>query len=180
MIYLYGYFGFGFGSLMLVLAAGWVIGKDDSLLAHLLKPNDVSPEDWFHFILIGLLCLIFWPITVFIWIQETIAGLQKKDISEMPDPEFDVRLEDLLVPMSLAEIEKYEMVFDPMEAAPCRPFGHLNTAWRKFLEETQASDAFWAFSSKYIRRNMHVVELIQGYVVVRAEGIGPFFITMRK
>jgi hypothetical protein len=180
MIYLYGYLGLGFGSLIFILAADWVLKKSDSALVNFPKPpkDCALPEYCSFFLLIGFLCLIFWlfwPITTFIWIKRIIADVQKKYSPETPEtykaPEFEVKIWDLLVPMSLSEIEKNEMVLDPMEAAPCLPFGHLNTEWRKFLEKTQASDVFWSFSTKWLGN------LIEGYVVVRAEGMGPFLIT---
>ena len=70
------------------------------------------------------------------------------------------------------------MVVDPLGAVPPLPFGHLNTAWNKFLENKQPADSIWNFSAKWTQRDH--VELRQGYVVVIGEKIGSHFITMRK
>jgi hypothetical protein len=92
-------------------------------------------------------------------------------------PEFKITREDLLAEMSLSEIEEREMVLDPMRAAPCLPFGHLNPAWKKFLEDVQPSDVYWSFSAQFTPWRW--TELRQGYVVVRGEEIGPYFIAVK-
>jgi hypothetical protein len=97
--------------------------------------------------------------------------------SSSENPEFKIVREDLLAEMKLSEIEERETVLDPMGAAPHLPFGHLNPAWKKFLEDVQPSDVFWSFSAKFTPWRW--TELRQGYVVVRGEEIGPYFIAVR-
>jgi hypothetical protein len=177
MIYLFGYFGLSAISLVLVLVFDRIAKKNESLLTHLLNPTGpITYGTALGLVSIGLLILAFWPIVVFLKIKDAITGVP--DISEIPEEsEFAVTHEDFLTQMSLPEIEKREMVLDPMGAAPRLPFGHLNPVWRKFLEETQPSDVFWSFSAKYTRWQR--TELRQGYVVVRGDEIGPFFMTTR-
>lgn len=88
-----------------------------------------------------------------------------------------VRREHLQTRMSLEEIERANIVRDPLGAAPELPFGHLNAAWRRFAEQLQEGDELWSFSTPW-ERQFPMKELRQGYVVVRAGEPGACFLTV--
>jgi hypothetical protein len=160
-------------SLILVLALDWVVKKSDSVLSHLFHPTGKhSVMAWPGLALAVLLVLLVWPVIVFCKAKQIIIGDPMQSFSEVP--EFKITQKDLLAEMTLPEIEELETVLDPMGAVPRLPFGHLNPAWKKFLEQMRPSDIFWSFSTKYTPRKWS--ELRQGYVIVRGDEIGPYFI----
>ena len=118
------------------------------------------------------LVLLCWPVVIYFFIKE----------NWFPDPPyvekvFAVEKAHLGKPLSLEHIEALERVHDPMGAVPDLPFGHLNVAWRDFLEEYSAGDTLWSFSSIW-QGDWGCPEQRAGYVIVRADSnIGPHFLT---
>jgi len=98
---------------------------------------------------------------------------------------FSVKCEHLQEHMTVPEIERCEVITDPLNAVPALPFGHLNSAWQTFLSDhaNPAWKAFingrlelWSFSAR--RQTQCGEELQSGYVVVRDGVPGPYFLTI--
>jgi hypothetical protein len=64
-------------------------------------------------------------------------------------------------------------------AAPNLPFGHLNAAWRAFIEGGTEGDELWSFSADW-RTAWDNMERRAGYVRVREGAPGEHFQTMWK
>ena len=188
MIFLYGYLGIG----LVVLAVGYgehrltrekesdfvrdalaALDPERNKLSNRILRNFVAP------VMAGVLMVAVWPVAVYIKIQE----LRNKNQPAAPDldaeREFAVRREHLGERLQVAEIERREMVHDPLGAVPELPFGHLNPAWRAFREGVADGSALWSFSATWETR-WGQRELRSGYVAVNAGAPGACFLTVRK
>ena len=185
MIYLYWYLGVGVCIVLPFVVRSRFLKKDDlptaSDLLEALQPERKSL--WYRLrsnvlapLLTGLLVVLFWPFVVYLKVQDMVLG--KPEASNLEEPKFAVVRADLLERVSIAEIEQCERVFDPLSAVPDLPFGHLNTAWRKFLEDMTPVAEMWTFSAHWT--DWGSKELRRGYVMVRGNVIGPYFLTTRK
>jgi len=122
----------------------------------------------------SILMLVAWPVAVFIKVRELAAP---KPAEAEPEPaEFCVTREHLLREMSIEEIEENEMVSDPLGAVPPLPFGHLNGPWSRFKSGLAADDTVWHFSATW-DEGWGRSEVREGYVIVRTDGVGPYFVT---
>jgi hypothetical protein len=186
MIYLYWYLGIGAVVLILMVAFHHLSKKqDDNSLNDVLA--DLKSERkslWFRLLnnvlvpaLGGTLIVPFWPVLVFLKVKELV--FDEPDRGTIDEPEFAVTREDLQTQLSLQEIEQMEMVFDPLGAAPNLPFGHLNTAWKKFCEGMEPHDSLWSFTAPWTSA-WGSKDIRQGYAIVRGEELGPHFITIWK
>lgn len=108
-----------------------------------------------------------------------IRIFDKANRSSLEEPEFAVTRNDLQTQLNIQEIEQMEMVFDPLGAAPNVPFGHLNTAWKKFCEGLEPHDNLWSFAVHWTS-SWGSKDIRQGYAIVRGEEIGSHFITVWK
>jgi hypothetical protein len=168
MIYLYGYLGIGVLVLSgLLLKARFNPQKED-LSFYGSRRMSWSLSD----VMLFALGVLIWPFFVYLVSQNA------PEYGSSEEQKFAVIHEDLLSEMSISEIEQQEKVFDPLGAVPDLPFGHLNAAWEKFLKQVQPTDRLWSFSTQWSQWGSS--ELRQGYVVVRGEEIGPYFLTLRK
>jgi hypothetical protein len=127
--------------------------------------------------LAGALMLVAWPAAVFIKVREMVAG--KPAEAEPEAAVFCVTHEHLLQETTVEEIETAEIVRDPLGAAPPLPFGHLNAAWSRFKCRLAPGDAVWRFSARW-DEGWGRPEIREGYVVVRADGVGAHFETARR
>lgn len=186
MIYLYWYLGIGAVVLILMVAFHKLTKtKDGNSLNDDLA--DLRPDRkslWFRLLndvlgpaLVGTLIAPFWPVLVFFKVKEFVFG--EPDRGPIDEPEFAVARDDLQTQLSIQEIEQREIVFDPLGAAPNVPFGHLNTAWKKFCEGMEPLDSLWSFTSHWTSA-WGSKDIRQGYVIVRGEEIGAHFITVWK
>ncbi len=185
MIYLHWYLGIGISILaVFILFHQQSKKKDDESFIDLQVNNRLEQKKlWYRLLnniiepaLVSLLAVLICPIIVFFEVKQII--FKESVPSSLDEPEFAVTHTDLLHKVSIPDIERSEMVVDPLGAVPHLPFGHLNTAWKKFLENKQPDDSIWTFSAKWTQWGH--IELRQGYVVVIGEKIGSHFITMRK
>jgi hypothetical protein len=185
VIFLAWYLGFGAVILILIALTHHMFrnkstdSPSESLVSQ--YPERVKPWDRIiHRVigpsLIGLLVVPFWPAIVFFKVKQIIYG--ESETSSLDEPEFAVARDALIMQMTIPEIEQREMVSDPMRAVPNLPFGHLNAAWKRFLEGVKPDDSLWTFAAHWTQWGRK--ELRQGYVVVRGEVVGQHFLTKWK
>lgn len=185
MIYLYWYLGIGAVVLILMVAYHKLTKKNDNSLSDMLA--ELRPERkklWYQLLnnvlgpaLVGTLIVPFWPVLVFVRVKELFFDEPARD--PFNEPPFVVTRGDLQTQLSISEIEQREMVFDPLEAAPNLPFGHLNAAWKQFCESLEPDDSLWSFAAHWTT-SWGRKDFRQGYAIVRGEEIGCHFITVWK
>lgn len=192
MTYLYWYFGIGLPIVLAILygeqrlsksKSSFFIDLDDSgipnseKLAYRILYKIVLP------LLLFIIVVAVWPLLMYSAITHF---LQKKKDPELPEqdefpkiPDFAVECTHMVERLTVQEIEMREFVKDPLKAAPELPFGHLNAAWKKFLNAHSHNAELWSFSAQW-PTTWGSRELLRGYVVVRAGAPGPYFLTIRK
>lgn len=144
-----------------------------------------NPEDWWlEFlesvvvpILATALAIVAWPILIYSKLQERF--FPRKAATSSEKKAFCVERSDLLVKITIEEVERQEVVHDPLGAVPDLPFGHLNAAWRKFKDALLPGDEVWTFAADWTSE-WGRPEHRKGYVIVRAGEPGPFFCTERR
>ena len=164
------------------------------LIIHQLREDDKFPEfsvelnriifpekkPWYiryYFEIVEpMLTIVLWPLVVL----EKIIGkllVKKKSVElEIESKIFSVTRENFMQLLTVEKIEQQERVFDPLGAVPDLPFGHLNTAWLKFKSHMVPYDDIWSFVAENTM-DAGRVEIREGYVIVRAEKIGPHFLS---
>lgn len=186
MIYLYWYLGISAGSMLLwIIYYKFIEEKSSQSSRGVANTFQTTRKGFLSRILndvlgpalVGLLIVPFWPVLFFFEMKSRIFGEANRSPSE--EPEFAVTRNDLQTQLSIEEIEQLEMVFDPLGAAPNVPFGHLNTAWKKFFEGMEPNDSLWSFTAHWTCA-WGSKDIRQGYVIVRGEQIGAHFITVWK
>jgi hypothetical protein len=188
MIYLYGYLGAG--ALFLVLALGLkrLAGKSElELLLDSLAVDSPKREklgyriqvDILAPVLTVLVVVVLWPVGLFMKAKDLLIRASDGDTTNYydPDREFTVQHADLQQCLSIAEIEECAYITDPLNAVPPLPFGHLYSAWKALVDGIGPDDTVWSFSTlwPYCGRQ----ELRKGYVVVRGDVVGAYFLTSR-
>lgn len=114
------------------------------------------------------------------WKKDAKVVSEVADLDDEADPEFTVRPQHLLEQISLEEIERRERVADPLHAVPDLPFGHLNGAWKAFLQgRTEAAGELWSFSARE-PTPWGQDQLRSGYVFVRRGTPEAHFLTVWK
>jgi hypothetical protein len=127
-----------------------------------------------HYVLAPIIGIFIWPLAVFMKIQDLIK--KPEDETSYEDPVFQVKVEHLIERLSLDEIERREIILDPMGAAPTLPFGHLNTVWRSFLEKYSSDIEIWSFSADW-ETAWGAHEKRTGYAIVRLGAVQDFLTT---
>ena len=121
--------------------------------------------------------VVGWPIAVGLKFKEVLT---RRSLASAREPQgFVVRETDLERSFTIAEIEERESVIDPLGAVPELPFGHLNPAWRRFVESRGAGAMVWSFSARRTNTPGRE-EWCRGYVWVRAGSRGPAFVAERS
>ncbi len=186
MIYLYWYLGIGAVALTLALGAHLMAkeketesGREmlDALypdrvkLSYRLMNKVVVP------LITAMALVLVWPIAVYMKGKEVFA--KKSETALTTERDFEVESSHLQEQLNVVQIESCELISDPMGAVPNVPFGHLNAAWKTFLEGVGADDELWSFTAPW-RTTWGSQEIRTGYAVVR-EGVPvSHFLTMRK
>jgi hypothetical protein len=125
----------------------------------------------------GALIVLLWPLGIFLKIKEFFEKRQeKKDETESV---FGVKRPHLLERLTIQEVEKREMVNDPLNAVPPLPFGHLNRRWEELLGTVQEDDEVWSFRANWTTK-WGFKEQREGYVVVSRGVPCDFLITIWK
>ena len=186
MIYLAWYLGIGGVVLVVVYGAHRLDGRDalnsksellDALhperktLRYRILSGFVAPA------LTAVAVLVGWPIAVGLKLKEVLIR-HLHEPTRKPEG-FVVRETDLERSFTIAEIEERERVVDPLGAVPDLPFGHLNSAWRRFVDMQGPGDTAWSFSTRRSGALGHE-EWCRGYVLVRAGSRGPAFVAGRR
>lgn len=186
MIYLYWYLGIGVVVLAVVYGAHHMTkGKESESIRDLLEA--VNPDrkklsyrilnNFVAPVLAAIAVVAVWPVAVFMKAKELF---QKKESYVSPEErEFVVEREHLLERLTVQEIERREVVADPLKAAPELPFGHLNAAWQDFLKGHADGAELWSFSARW-QTTWGRKELRCGYVVLHDGVPGTHFLTVWK
>ena len=93
---------------------------------------------------IGVICL--WPVAIVLLIKETFeSDVLPGEPAERPV--FRVQEQDLIEQLSIDEIEKRELIEDPLGGVPNEPFGHLSHRWQAFVNELSDDAKLWSFAA---------------------------------
>lgn len=185
MSYLAWYLGVGAVVLAGLLAFNR-LSKDSGSLPLSLLPGSDDPDReklWYRTLFAVVVALgagvLFaaWPVLLCIVAKQTLSKKTASTVREKR--EFAVALGDLQEQLTIEEIERREQVIDPLGAVPDLPFGHLHSAWQKFLEAMEPQDAIWTFSAHWTTTRRRP-ELRAGYVVVRDGTMGPHILTLLR
>jgi hypothetical protein len=186
VIYVYWYLGIGVAVLAVVYGAHQLtkekeseslrelleaVNPDRKKLSYRILNNLVAP------VLAAILVVAVWPVAVYMKVKEM---LKKKDGAGVEEErEFAVERQHLLERLTVQEVEKREVVTDPLKAAPELPFGHLNGAWKQFLDGQPEGGELWSFSARW-QTTWGRKELRSGYVMVQNGAPGAHFLTVWK
>lgn len=186
MIYLYWYLGTGAAVLAVVYGAHRLtkekeseslrelleaVNPDRKKLSSRILNNIVAPA------LAAILVVAVWPVAVCMKLKELLKKKEGAEVEE--EREFTVERQHLQERLTVQEIEKREVVTDPLRAAPELPFGHLNAAWKEFLYGHADGVALWSFSAQW-QTTWGRKELRSGYVMVQDGAPGAHFLTVWK
>lgn len=120
-----------------------------------------------------------WPVALYQrWQFIRSSRKWQAQIEEREKP-FQVQPADLLVRMTVREIEQRETVQDPLNAVPNLPFGHLNPAWEKLKSGMGPDDEIWTYSAQW-KDGWRDPETREGYAIVRAGEVKGFWVASIK
>ena len=186
MNYLYGWLGAGALTLVVVLGAHLMSAerKSESIqdileainperrkLSYRVLNDVVAPA------LAGILIVIAWPIALFVKVKEWVRPDYKDERHDHSEKQFSVDQSHLKERLSVQQIERREMVMDPLHAAPALPFGHLHRNWSALIEDLGTDCELWSFSAIW-KAGWGANELREGYVLVREGVPGAFLMTV--
>lgn len=111
-----------------------------------------------------------WPIALYMILKDLIQKLtinkQKSDTYS-----FIARHEHVQEECSVADVEKQNIYFDPQNAVPKIPFGHMNKAWSNFIFKKLPSDKLHKFiasrNSTCGEYSKSIENDVRGYVLIR-------------
>jgi hypothetical protein len=98
-----------------------------------------------------------------------------------PNPEdleelaFSLNDFELTRQVTIEEVERTNIIQDPMEAVPNIPFGHCNARWVVFKDALQENETLWEFEST--RSELKGVQAMWGYAVKRDGRVDRFLTT---
>lgn len=121
-----------------------------------------------------ILVWLVWPVAIVLTIIEMLkdkkAGVNRDQRNK--SKAFFLSKDALLKEMTVAEIERTNMVIDPMDSTPNLPFGHLNALWVGFRDGLEPDETLHLFES--VGPNTFKRQLIWGYAVCKAGRIDRF------
>jgi len=186
VIYLYWYLGIGVAVLAVVFGAHQLTKKDEpeslrdlldavnpdrKKLSYRILNNVVAP------VLAAVAVVVVWPAALYMKGKEIFG--KKSESALDKEREFAVQRAHLQERLTVMQIEAREVVADPLGAVSDLPFGHLNAAWKTFVEEVGADDELWSFTAPW-QTKWGRKEIRTGYVVVRGGVPASHFLTMWK
>jgi hypothetical protein len=146
-------------------------------------PGPRSPYEWLaDRVIVPVIAVTILPLVLFATVVEQLlrlAGLKAAERRSSEPKAFEVNETDLREPLTRDEVERREVVGDPLHAVPERPFGHLHPAWQRFLDGLEPGDAIWSFRAERTTAWNHR-ELRAGYVAVRGDTPAHHMLTMRR
>lgn len=186
MIYLYWYLGTGVVVLAVVYGAHHLTKEkeSDSLRELLEAVNPNRKKLSYRFlnnivapVLAAMLVIVVWPVAGFMKVKEMF---QKKESYVSPEErEFAVEREHLQERLTVQQIEKREIVADPLKAVPELPFGHLNAAWQEFIQGKPDDAELWSFSAHW-QTTWGRKELRSGYAMAQDGAPAAYILTVCK
>jgi hypothetical protein len=186
MIYLYWWIAIGIVTLIVVLGAHLLTKKKESdSLRDLLDAANPERTKFSYRLLNNIIApalgsvviVIAWPVAIYMKAKELFPG-RNGGVGDT-EREFAVESKHLQERLSVQEIERREIVDDPLKAVPGIPFGHLHQAWAKFLADLPEAAEVWSFSAQWKNR-WGQKELREGYVAVHFGEPGNYLATLRK
>ena len=115
-------------------------------------------------VLVVLSVMFFWPVAWWMKCAELVKD--RRAARKREEAVFKVKTEHLLERLTIGEIESREMVYDPLNAVPNLPFGHLNEVWAQLKAAKQTRDELWSFAATW-PGDEDTPELRKGYVLWR-------------
>ena len=94
---------------------------------------------------------------------------------DLEDLAFALNDFELTRQVSIEEVERTNLIQDPMEAVPNIPFGHCNARWVVFKDSLQGNETLWEFEST--RSELKGVQAMWGYAVKRDGRVDRFMTT---
>ena len=94
--------------------------------------------------------------------SNSIPNPNPEDLEELA---FALNDFELTRQVSIEEVERTNLIQDPMEAVPNIPFGHCNARWVVFKDSLQDNETLWEFEST--RSELKGVQAMWGYAVKR-------------
>lgn len=126
----------------------------DNLMALLEARDPRSKTLWYRIrarvlapVLAAIAMVLLWPVTLWWRFQRWQQDRELRRYRE--SRVFKVRQEHLQERLSIAEIERREIVQDPLQAVPELPFGHLHAIWCDIKSSMQPGDGLWSFSTRW-------------------------------
>lgn len=186
MIYLYWYIGIGVSVLVLIYGAHRFTKKGELESLYDLFDTANPDREKLSFLVLNKIIapalavvavVIFWPVAAYMKLTDRFTKKNESGLGE--EREFSVEPGHLQERLTAQEIEAHEMVEDPLGAVPNLPFGHLNAAWRNFLDSRSDGDELWSFTARW-ETTWGQKELLAGYVLVRNDCPGAHFLTVWK
>jgi hypothetical protein len=177
--------GVGFVVCLVVVAAHLIGRQKKSKLVRDMM-NAVNPrrkaflyrvlEDLVVPALAFFLVWLVWPVVFVLKIRDSLKkrALAAQEEQEAEPPAFVLNDSELLRQVTVDEVERTNLIHDPLEAVPNIPFGHCNARWVLFRDSLQANETLWEFEST--RSELAGVQAMWGYAV-RGEGKVDRFMT---
>ena len=100
------------------------------------------------------------------------SNLDSEDLEELA---FALSDFELARQVTIEEVERTNLIQDPMEAVLNIPFGHCNARWVVFKDSLQDNETLWEFEST--RSELKGVQAMWGYAVKRDGRVDRFMTT---
>lgn len=180
------YFGVGFAVSMVAVVAH-LLGtrKKSKFVRDMMKAVNPRREAFLYRVLEDLvvpalaffLMWLVWPVVFVLKIKDS---LQKRALAaqavqaeqEAEPPAFALNDSELLRQVTVDEVERINLIHDPLEAVPNIPFGHCNACWVLFRDSLHANETLWEFEST--RSELAGVRAMWGYAVKREGKVDRF------
>ncbi len=122
--------------------------------------------------------VLIWPLLWWIQIEDW-----RKESPRVPykfDEPFKLKASDLIAQTNIEVVEQGAFVKDPLGTVPPLPFGHLNAAWKTFLQARPEGAELWTFESEELVYGDTHLQLQAGYVWVVGQVREPLFLTQES
>jgi hypothetical protein len=127
--------------------------------------------------LVQIFLVPLWPFALVLMFDEVLRQ-RRIPTSGSEQEHFKILRVHLGQQMSLEEVERIEMIFDPLGAVPRAPFGHLNGTWQAFRTNLPEGAVLWSFEAPYEVGSWR--RLRRGYVVEHEGSLCPSFIASER